>query len=77
MPEWPEEWTSRPIVVLDEHTSHHLNTASYGLAYGGPSEPIPFEEWERDPASSIGMEFMPSFTDAYGYKRVMPEHMST
>jgi hypothetical protein len=75
VPEWPEEWTSRPMVVLDDHMAQHVHGAGYGLTYGGPSEPMPFEEWERDPSNALAMEFMPSFVDAYGFKRVLSEHI--
>lgn len=54
-----------------------MNGAGYGLTYGGPSEPIPFDEWEREPSHPLAAEFMPSFVDAYGFKRVLPEPMST
>jgi hypothetical protein len=66
------------MIAAEDHVAHPGHATAYGLTYGGPSEPsCAFEEWDRDGSGMLAMEYMPSYVDGYGFKRVLPENLST
>lgn len=66
-------------MALDEHMPQNAPMSGYGIAYGGPSDPMAFDDWWEREASTglLPMEYAPSTLDAYGMKRVMPEQTGT
>lgn len=72
VPEWPDEWASRPASMLDEHVPFPSHGNSFDDVYDMSLESGNLDDWERS-TSSLSMDFTPSFADPYGHKPVLPE----